>query len=105
LFANITTDFNAAIVTRVAAFHHPATVVHVFDVNAVYKHHVFPKFTAPDASNACLNATSLVVCDDPDKHIYWDVFHPTRVVHEVIGRAFAEFVREHGASAAYGGGY
>ncbi|RKO88656.1 SGNH hydrolase-type esterase domain-containing protein [Blyttiomyces helicus] len=94
LFATITTDFNAAIVKRAAAFHHPSTTVHVFDVNTVYKHQVFPKFTASDASNACLNSTSLVACTDPDNHIYWDVFHPTRVVHKIIGTAFAEFVRK-----------
>ena len=30
------------------------------------------------------------LCSDPDAHLSWDQFHPTRVVHQQIGAAFVK---------------
>ena len=28
------------------------------------------------------------LCEDPDAHVFWDQFHPTRILHHHIGQMF-----------------
>ena len=32
------------------------------------------------------------VCSDPDEYYFWDEYHPTRRVHEIIGEDMARFI-------------
>ena len=41
-------------------------------------------FGLSNASSACFNQTTLTVCADPDKYLYWDGVHPTAAGHRLI---------------------
>ncbi|KAJ3267962.1 hypothetical protein HDV01_003696 [Terramyces sp. JEL0728] len=68
--------------------------VHVFDTYTVVQKLINSgKYTL----DSCVNATSLAVCSDPEKHIYWDQFHFTTTIHKKIAESFLQWECEKGA--------
>lgn len=35
-------------------------------------------------TGAYVEVPQRTLCDDPDKHVFWDEYHPTRVAHQII---------------------
>ena len=35
----------------------------------------------------------LSICDNPDKHLFWDIYHPTRVGHRIVASAFQKVLK------------
>lgn len=34
----------------------------------------------------------LSICSDPDKHLFWDIYHPTRAGHKIVAKAFEKAI-------------
>lgn len=65
-----------------------------FDVYSLYKEVIDnpDKFGLNNISDSCLKELS--VCKHPDKFLFWDDIHPTRVAHQILGKtAFSKIDR------------
>ncbi|RKR07375.1 phospholipase/lecithinase/hemolysin [Kushneria sinocarnis] len=47
-----------------------------------------------DLVHPCLAGDDGTLCPNPDAHLLWDAYHPTRRVHQLLGRRMAEQARQ-----------
>ena len=47
-----------------------------------------------NVTDPCFDLSTVSVCDDPDKYLFWDTVHPTAHVHDILGTGFAAAVPE-----------
>ncbi|KAI8063304.1 SGNH hydrolase-type esterase domain-containing protein [Gongronella butleri] len=48
-------------------------------------------------NGSCINMETMSVCDNADTYFFWDMFHPTRIVHRAFGEwAMSKFARLYG---------
>ena len=70
----------------------------VFDLHAVEdKIRSDPKkYGLTNLTDPCLADmfTTTTACSNPDERYFWDQYHPTRKVHQIIGEAMAAVLRE-----------
>lgn len=64
----------------------------VFDVYGIFQSIQVTGATAysiTQTQQPCFNSTAGTLCSDPDRHLFFDILHPTERVHTLIGELLA----------------
>ncbi|KAK3836931.1 MAG: GDSL lipase/esterase [Linnemannia elongata] len=60
--------------------------------NHIREPKVLKRLGITDVVHGCVSNDYKTVCKDAGKHLFWDGFHPTAKVHEVLGDAITELI-------------
>lgn len=102
----VSADFDAALTASLGLLQAslPGAVFTVFDTLGA-QHDLLARagdFGLSNASDACYTGFVGVpgdVCDSPDSYFFWDLHHPTAVVHRILGDEMAVAVPEPAGAA------